>query len=205
MNKKILIIILGLVPIALTVLLLSLPIKRTPPPKEEIVAPTLVPIGRPDIPASQQLNGLQTIIVGQTTDEEVSKIPNAHVVEETPEGRTYNLPSSIRSRPHEIKTSQGVAVSERLVLPAYPEYTGYMNITDVVRRYGEPKYIIKGSDFYGDFTTRYIYPERGLFFVVNTNTNEVFELIHFKNMSTEEFNSTFPNEIEEVQEVEETH
>lgn len=168
--------------------------KKTPTIKTEDVLPTNVPIARPSIQPNKTINPLQEVVAGVTTQEDVEKIPGIKKVSEQNGTARYILPSIINVRPHEINTRGGIATDERIVLPEIEGQTGFTTISSVVEKYGQPERILSGSTFYGDFVSRYLYPKKGLLFVVNTNTNEVFEILHFQPMELTDFVKNYSNE-----------
>ncbi len=176
------------------------------PNQEEIKpTPTLAPIGRPSIQEGKSINSLQKVEIGVTTDEELSKIPGIDVKESPSGGKIYTLPSVIKSRPQQIKTSSGVAVSERLVLPSYLSEPGFETLSSLTKLLGKPGTILTGSLVYGNYAKRYLYLSRGVAATVNPYTDEVFEILHFKPMSLGEFKKQFPEDSVEAQPANEIH
>ncbi len=191
----------------ITLLLVFFALFRGPIKKEganPIVTPTLVPIGR-SIPQEKKINALQKVEIGITTEREIEKIPGIELISKTGNQKTYSLPSVILIKPHIITTDSGVAKSEQLVLPAYNNEEGYTTLTSIIRKYGKPEEIIEGSSFFGDFADRYLYPQRGFTIIVNVNTDEVFEIKHFKPISLAEYKTAYPGEVKPLQKKVETH
>lgn len=160
--------------------------------------PTFTPIGR-TLPLKERVSPIQQVVIGQTTDEEIMKIPGVRLVKSAGDTNEYEIPSIITSRPHKIMTAGGVARTERITLPAYQSQDGYTTLSELAERFGAPSHIFNGSPFYGDFADRYIYEASGFSAIVNKNTNEVFEIFHFAPMSFEEYSSLFPEELVELE------
>lgn len=199
MKLKALIIISPIVILAALFLVSVLSSIKQPP--KNIVSfptPTFTPIGRIMSP-KERISPIQQVIIGQTTDEEIMKIPGVKLIKSEGDTKEYEIPSVITSRPHAIKTSGGVAQTERLTLPAYDTQDGYATLSELAERFGAPTHIFSGSSFYGDFADRYIYESSGFSAVVNKNTNEVYEIFHFTPMSYEEYSRLFPEEIIELE------
>ncbi len=194
--KKIFIVVFGgcLFIFVLLMFLGAISQKGTPVKNDEQILPTKVPIGRPESRSNKPINDLQNVIAGVTTQEDVKKIPGIVVVSETNTSGVYALPSIINSRPHKISTRAGFAVDERIVLPEREGQEGFATISSITEKYGQPERVLAGSSFYGDYTSRYLYPAKGLFFIVNTNTNEVFEILHFTPMNLADFVNNYPEE-----------
>jgi hypothetical protein len=166
------------------------------------LTPTPAPIGRPNTQSDKLVNDLQNVVVEKTTDEEIEKISGVKLVSSIGNKKTYEISSIINSRPHQITTTNGLASGERIIIPVYQAQTGFVAVSEVIEKYGQPEKITMGS-FYGDYTSRYLYPTKGINFTVNTNTNEVLEIFHYSFMSVPDFEKKFPEEIREVRKGEE--
>lgn len=198
MKKRLLIIGLFLLGAFFLILITVLPIKTPIQTPNDQITPTLVPVGRPNH-ENEPINDLQKVVIGQTTDEEISKIPGIKLVSEDGGQKLYELPSVINARPHQITTIDGLAKTERVVLPAYTTQRGYMTINDMVKKYGIPEKMLQGTEFYGYHTQRHLYPTKGLYFVVNPNTNEVFEVFQHPSMNLDAFLDNYPEETKALQ------
>jgi hypothetical protein len=61
--------------------------------------------------------------------------------------------------------------------------------------YGQPKWVFRGSEFYGSEAQTYIYPELGIAFIANPKTQEVFEQHIFSPAKVEDYVKKYGDDI----------
>lgn len=145
--------------------------------------------------------------IGKTTTEDLDKQLNKDELKEkqilSNKETIYKLNSILPQRPNEIKTENGVAVFERIIIPAdNPNAPGHVKISQMLAMFGQPDTIIQGSQFYGKFSSTYIYGKKGLAFIGNSNTNDVYEVHLFVPMTVEEYIKKHGGDIKEGKPVE---
>lgn len=102
----------------------------------------------------------------------------------------YTLPSSNPNRTNiYIKDQANKVVFERFV--ADPS----LSVTDFTNIYGLPKWIFKGSNFYGPDARYYIYDNYGFAIITNPQTNQVLEEQMFIPMKIEDYINKFGDDI----------
>lgn len=96
----------------------------------------------------------------------------------------YTFTSNNTTRPNIIiaNSKEGVVFQRSVTIPSNP-----VKISDYTESYGQAKWIFKGSDFYGATAQTYIYPELGIAFIANPQTDQVFELHVFTPTKVEEY------------------
>lgn len=136
-------------------------------------------------------SGIQKTEIGKTTISQIQNIPGITKVSDT----QYTLPSELLARPNEILTDKNVAVFERALLPVSSQDPRYKTISEMEKIFGQPDKTAKGSKFYGEFLSTYIYASKGMTFIGNPNTNEVYEIQFFKPMTLDEYISKYGSDI----------
>lgn len=150
---------------------------------------------------------LQKAEIGKTTTKELDKQINKNELKEkqvlSDKETIYKLNSILPQRPNEIRTENGIAVFERIIVPAdNPNTPGYVTIPQMISTFGQPDKIIQGSQFYGKFSSTYIYGGKGLAFIGNSNTNDVYEVQLFVPMIVEEYIKKYGGDIKEGKPIE---
>lgn len=189
-QKKLFILIGVLFLITLSILsLLIVSITNKPGSNVPFTTPTPIP---------DAVSTIQYTFIGDTTQEEVEKLPTIEKKEVLPDGTTrYSLKSPLISRKNEILTKDGSVIFERILVPESPSAKGYAKISEYKSRFGQPEQTIRGSRFYGELFSTLIYAKNGFTLIGNTRTDEVFEIQHFSPMSIEEYKRLYGNDIDE--------
>lgn len=65
------------------------------------------------------------------------------------------------------------------------------NLSDIREGFGEPERIIKGSKFYGQQASIYVYSSEGMAFIGNPQIDETYEEQHFPAMSVDSYLQRF--------------
>lgn len=126
-------------------------------------------------------------------EESVEERPGLQKKESLPDGTTrYTFESPDSERPHLIisKGTHDILFQRTLTLPNFP-----VKISDYTNSYGNPKWIFKGSEFYGPDAQSYIYPELGFAFIGNSKTGDVLEQHTFPPMRVEDYVSKYGDDI----------
>lgn len=142
---------------------------------------------------SNPLSPINAVSIGKTTTKTLDTLRG--VVKK--DDATYLVPQDNLVRTDEVIVKNNVAVFKRTRLPTSPEYQGYTTVKDIRGQYGEPDKTIQGSRHYGEAATTYIYSKKGLAFIGNANTNEVFEKQEFQTMSVEQYLNLYGDDIQE--------
>lgn len=163
--------------------------KRTErtPGGQQLVFPTPIPRSDFNLPRDSK------VIIGKTTEKEVQQIPGIKKTKQEGPLATYEYPSAITSRPNQIQTENGIASFERTLT-----LSGNSSTTTIIglkRKHGEPDGTLKGSVYYGPHVTWFIYANKGLAFIGNEFTDEVFEVLFFEPTTFEEFLKKYPPDV----------
>jgi hypothetical protein len=156
----------------------------------------------PDQPRDQtknaQISGTKTVM-GKTTDEEILRIPNIKIESKEDKNTKYSHSSFLVQRPNRIETENGVAIFESVLVPPGNTTLGFATISSIKTTYGDPEESIKGSSYYGTYLYTYIYAGKGAAFIVNPNTDEVYEAHFFTPTTVESYRERFGADIDPEQ------
>lgn len=203
--KKTLTISLGVLIIFSIVLLISIGSKRqNQMGPTGLVSPT--PIIIPTSTLAKNVSPLQKTTIGKNSSEELEKRSDLIEKKTLPNQQMqYTFTSPITIRPNEvITTANGVSMFERIVVPEYPTQEGYATIAEFKKLLGETNNVFKGSSFYGARVETYAYPRKGITFIGNPFTNEVYEIHLYPSTTIEEYRRLYGQDInEELQKVRE--
>lgn len=176
-NIKIFGFILVILIIVLTVFVaLQTPSEPTPPPETKIIP-------------------LQKTKVGQSFTPQTESSLKIINKEATVGGTIYSLDSQNPIRTDQIITQNNQVVFERVYIPENPNDPNHLLISTLVQKYGQPESIIQGSKTWGPYINLYLYAGKGIAFIGNPNTDEVYELQTFKPLSTEEYIQKYGDDI----------
>jgi len=136
----------------------------------------------------------QKTVIGKTTNEEIEKFSKAQkeVIDKNTVRYTFDPRKSIRS--DEIITQNRKAVFER-IRTAIETETGKKTIAQLTEQYGKPEKMFKNSSYYGEGIYTYLYNSKGVAFVGNPNTNEVFEIQLFSPMNLEQYLNSYGKDV----------
>jgi hypothetical protein len=155
----------------------------------------------PGAPDSEQpkVTPSQTTIIGRKITPESEKRLDITKKEATSEGKTiYSLKSQNAIRSDQIITQNEQVIFQRYYVPENPADPNHLLIDKMLETNGQPEKIIKGSKLWGPYMNTYIYGSRGLAFIGNPNTNEVYEVQNFKPVSIEEYLRLYGDDIDET-------
>jgi hypothetical protein len=138
-----------------------------------------------------RIPGLQKTSIGNTTTEDVLKIPNVIQVNDS----EYAYPSELITRSNKISTSKDVVIFERVEVPVDPSDPKHKTIEQMITVFGDPDNILPGSNYFGNFVSTYIYASKGMAFVGNPNTSEIYEMLFFKPTSVSEYLNKYGEDI----------
>ena len=104
----------------------------------------------------------------------------------------YTFKSHIADRPNIIlaKGKDDIIFQSAVTLP-----TITTKIIYYTKPYGQPRWIFKGSKFYGPDAQTYIYPELGIAFIGNPKTGDVLEQHVFYSTKVEDYVKNFGDDI----------
>lgn len=102
-----------------------------------------------------------------------AKLKNLQKKEVLYDGKTtYTLGSSNPQRPDLTTTDKnGAIIFKRVVIPS----SSNLKLSSFIKLYGKPKWIFKGSEFYGPTIQTYIYDNYGLALIANPENDIVLE------------------------------
>lgn len=182
--------IIPLVPLIFTIIVLTFvfysPEIQQPRPQPNTTSPNVsIPISQPNS------NEADTVV--ENIEEPLENRPGLQKTESLPDGTTklFYL-SSVIDRPHIIiaKGEETVTFHRSVTDPSFP-----VKISDYTGVYGPAKWIFKGSKFYGAQAQTHIYPDLGIAFVTNPETNEVFEQHVFTPVDIEQYLKNYGEDI----------
>ncbi len=190
--------IVAAVTIPLIVLLFATGTGPTTPGTSPI--PTITPYPRQTGSPQQdikQITPLKKTVIGQTlTEAQARSLAGYRGKKEIDKTKTiFSLKSQYLSRTNEIRTGNNVVVFERELTPASTT-TPYAKISDYKKKYGEPEKIMKGSKFYGELMSTYIYANLGFAFIGNSYTDEIFEFHFFTPTTLYDYITNFGEDID---------
>ncbi len=137
-----------------------------------------------------RISSQQKTIIGKTTLEELVQEHPETQEQSLPNGNQgYTIASPLDARPDQVEFKNRVAIFERAVV------LGNLKIPELILKYGQAEKIIKGSKFYGDHMENHLYPSKGLMFIGNPNTNEVFEIQTFTPTTIEDYLNSYGEDI----------
>lgn len=149
-----------------------------------------------------KLSPLQKSVIGKTTMDEINQsYPDKQVQNLSNGDPGYLFVSALDARPNQVVFHNKIAVFERVVLLGSPANS--LKISDMVLKYGRAETTKEGSSYYGARMFTYIYPGKGLAFIANPNTDEIFELQTFTPMPLEDYLSNYGEDIHEYPEIRE--
>lgn len=151
------------------------------------------------IPTQQNLVfPLQRTIPGQKISQEAEKRLDITKKETSDEGKSiYSLQSQNPIRTDQIITQNNQVIFERIYVPENPNDPNHLLISSMLEKYGQPEKTVQGSKLWGPFIMLYVYSSKGLAFIGNPNTNEVYELQTFTPLSAEEYIQRYGDDIDE--------
>lgn len=194
-KPKVLIVILIFMVVPVAILALSLFSKEDQAPQSKtdpFPSPSPIENNVPNLPNASP--GLNKTIPGGTKENEILKIEGIRIVSKNENQTTYEYNSVLNQRPNEIIAEKGTASFERLIITP-EQYSQGITVSFIKQRYGEPEEIIRGSTFYGSYLHTYIYAGRGVAFIVNQNTGEIYEAQFYVPMSIEMYKQKYGQDI----------
>jgi hypothetical protein len=190
-NRKLLLLVVGITILILPLfILLWIPGSNKVITNPDITAPTPIPLEN-----AVYLPGLQKTRIGETTTQDVEKIPGITKISDS----QFTYPTYLNQRPGEIVIQNNVVSFERVLVPSSSSNPNYTTITKLQILFGEPEKITKGSRFYGEFLYTYIYASKGMTFIGNPNTDEVYEIQFYRPMPIQEYLRLFGSDVIENQ------
>lgn len=125
------------------------------------------------------------LIVGESTNEDIRRIPGIKDEESVNNGLEFHFPSSLVDRDNLAITQNNVLVYKRFIALKDVAQWESPSIIAYLEKYGEPELKKKGSVYFGNFATLYLWASKGVAIIGNDFTDEVFE-VHIFNPDTVE-------------------
>jgi len=180
-------------------LLITLAILSSSSPQEELpqeeTSPKVIYPQPPSGQASSQQRTYETIKIGETTSEEVKKLPE--LKGEQVKGNQIEFAfKSGRFNDNTVITENGVVVFKKIVTVdqqtwQHPPLSSYLGA------YGKPEAEFTGSNTYGSRFKTYIFPSKGLAFIGNPVPDELYEIQVFEPTTLEQYRSKWGQDINE--------
>lgn len=117
---------------------------------------------------------IQTM-VGKTTTDQLDEMPDLEDKIASGSYMMYRFKSPIIPRDNVVITNNGKVIFERAVT-IDDKLTEYPKINPYFETYGSPDSVIRGSRFYGKYTTHYIYASKGFTLIASPFTGEIYEI-----------------------------
>jgi hypothetical protein len=194
-NRKAYLIVLGVVCLFLVALLglLLFPLfspQKTTPPIDSLPTPTPIPSSS-YIKSRKELTPLQKTQPGKTSDAIIKQTLTVEETEKLPDGATkYFVPSVQPGVNDEIITQHGVVTSETTITQT-STLGPLPHIEDYEKLFGQPEAVTSGTKSFGKFADAHIYASKGVMFVVNRFTHEVYQIQRFTPLSLSEYKQTY--------------
>lgn len=154
--------------------------------------------------APSALSPLQKSIIGKTLIEDVEKsYPDAKKQFLSSGDPAYSINSTLDTRPDQVVFHNNIAKFERTVVIGNATTPTNLKISTLVLKYGSAEKIIRGSKFYGGHMETHIYPNKGLAFIANPNTDEVYEIQTFTPTTLDDYLTNYGEDIHEYGEIKE--
>lgn len=137
--------------------------------------------------------------IGQTTDTQITSLPNIKSINPLPNGNTqYLFPSKYSHLNNEIVTKDNKVVFKKIitVVPEQPA----PQISSYITKYGSPDSEHTGSKQYGRFIKTYIFASKGFALVVNFPTGEVYEIHTFLPTTVDDYLNNWGDDIKQYKE-----
>lgn len=182
-TKILLLMLVGV--IIITTIIIAL---QTPPSQEE------------STPAEQiQTNRAQRSIIGKKITPDTEQKLDIIEKQATDEGKfIYSLKSQNAIRTDQIITQDEQIIFERFYIPENPNDPNHLLISAQLKKYGNPEKVITGSKLWGPFINTYIYNSKGVAFIGNPNTDEVYELQNFTPLPIDEYIRLYGDDIDDT-------
>jgi hypothetical protein len=127
------------------------------------------------------------LIIGTSTDADVSRITGLKGKKEIENGTEYSFSSPLVDRDNIAVTKNGVLVFKRFITMKDVDHWETPSMIEYKEKYGDPEYEKKGSVYYGAFETLLLWGSKGIAIVGNDFTDEVKEIHVFEPISTEQY------------------
>lgn len=137
---------------------------------------------------------LQKTVTGKTPTQEIEK--NFNILNKQPLENnkiSYTIASPLNARPDQILTQNNLAIFERVVVVGRQEETN--KISSIITRFGPAEKIFKGSKYYGDHMSTYVYASKGFTIIGNDNADEIYEIQTFIPTSVENYLKNYGEDI----------
>jgi hypothetical protein len=145
-----------------------------------------------------KISPLQMSVIGKTTKSELDQSFSNKKEESFPNGdQGYLLTSSLDARPNEIQFHNQVASFERIILLG----SSSLKTSDMILKYGQAEAIKEGSKYYGAYISTYIYAKKGLAFIANPETDQIYELQMFASTTLDDYMNNYGQDIKEFNQV----
>ena len=198
---KTVLILSGLVGILVVTLLVVSFLPNTPTTPTTRTSPTPLPSGKGNtipIPATsrdKQLPAQKSYIGSKEFNEQN---PNIQVVrKETLSGGDikYFIKSENVGIPGEIVVHNGEVIYERVLTSPQKQNPNYSTTSELLQKYGQPTITYNGHKIYGFPALIYLYPDKGIAFIANKFTGEVYELQIFQPTTAEQYLKLYGQDI----------
>lgn len=133
----------------------------------------------PLLPTEQKIfTNYQRAIIGKTTENELTKLPNLNTKRNLPTGEVQFIYQSPIGRENIVTTRDGKAVYEQAVT-VDPQTLVHPKLTDIITKYGAADQTLLGSKYFGPVEKLSIWASKGIATLSNLNTGEIDEIQTF--------------------------
>lgn len=162
---------------------------------DEKTDPKIIYPQPPSQQASQQQRTYATIKIGETTSEEIKKLPDLKGEQVRGNQTEFDFKSG-RYNDNTVVTENGVVVFKKIVT-VDPQTWQHPPLSSYLGAYGNPEAEFTGSSTYGSRFKTYVYPSKGLAFIGNPTPNELYEIQVFEPMTLEQYRNKWGQDINE--------
>lgn len=177
------------------VLLYALSQKPTERP-EEVSGPQVFYQNPPSEQTVQQASNYSIIKIGDTTEEEIKKLPGLKG-EQVKGNQTEFAFKSGRYNDDLVITENGVVVFKKIVT-VDPQTWQHPPLSSYLKAYGEPEAEFTGSNIYGSHFKTFVYPSKGIAFIGNPTPDELYEIQVFEPTTLEQYRNRWGTDINEA-------
>lgn len=187
--KKNLLLILFLILSIVILTIISLLSPKTTPaptPPKPIIMQSPIP--------TNNISPLQKTVTGKTLTQEIEQKYNILNKQSLGNNKTsYTITSPLDARPDQILTQDNRVIFEKVVIVGRQNETN--KISSIMTRFGPAEKIFKGSKYYGNHLSTYIYAGKGFAIIGNDNADEIYEIQTFNPTSVESYIKEYGEDI----------
>ena len=140
------------------------------------------------------------LIIGESTDEEISQLGNLKEKKQISQGVEYHFASPLVDRDNLAVTENGVLVFKQFITLKDVDNWEAPSLISYKDKYGAVEYEKRGSVYYGNFETLYLWASKGVGVIANDFTDEVKEIHVFIPTTVENYLEKWGNDSSQFKE-----